>query len=323
MGHSYAEATGVIWSTQDLAGYERIVAEFGDSFAGGHRQTEAFARGGENSSGDDSTYGPSKLVKRYAEDLACRGIGTKQKDIVIFGDNVIVRGRGGQVDTSDSGVGIGSYGVSKPIRPCRSRQYGKTANSIHGLRDELDSALGMCFDFESARDSAGQDEASDSGVGGGSSDGMPRPEGPQPPGPQCDIRAGPLSRSAPKHRYKTQFTAGFGREDEAFDTGEGGSTSSGIGDPDIQIETYDSGQGGDTSGGGDKGRRYSARTTLFSRKVGGCSGRPLALKVPKPTKRDGNIDFERETRNILKIIEHGHYDADAELSDEYDGNDGR
>jgi hypothetical protein len=40
-------------------------------------------------------------------------------------------------------------------------------------------------------------------------------------------------------------------------------------------------------------------------------------------KMGGDIDFQREMQNILRIIEHGHYDADAELSDEYDGNGGR
>jgi hypothetical protein len=249
-------------------------------------------------------------------------------------------------NASDSGVdGTGSHGDPRPIKPCkpvRKGYHGKTDTSFHLLGDEFKSALGIDIVAETVRDSVGQDKASDSGVGGVSSCGgsKPPPTDGTRPCPKPVSRAGPLNRSAKNHRHNTEFTVGFDIEDEAFDSGEGGSTGEGladrrlrkylhsthlIGDPDIQTGACDSGEGGKGSEGGltgpdDSDVGYSDRTTSFSRKVGGFSRRSSALDVPKPTKRQGNIDFEREIRSIREIIEQDQYDADAELSDEYDGN---
>ena len=97
----------------------------------------------------------------------------KRKDIVIFGDNTIVRGWDGQVDASDSGVGgTGSWGEPKPIKPKPKRKqysgqyHGKTDTLIHLSVDEFNSALGIDIGAETVRDSVGQDVAFDSGVGG-------------------------------------------------------------------------------------------------------------------------------------------------------------
>ena len=353
MTHSYAEAKGV---TSNSPAYGRPgwprddVAECGDSIGGCNRRTEAFDSGGAGSTSDSgTTTGLSKLVERHADSPACWEIGIKRKDIVIFGDNTIVRGWNGQVDASDSGVGgTGSYGDPKPIKPKpKGKQdfgqyHGKTDTLIHRSVDEFNSALGIDIGAETVRDSVGQDVASDSGVGGVSSDGGARPPRPTRPCPKRVSRAVPMNRNEQKHRHNTEFTVGFDIEDEAFDTGEGGSTSGGaepaasvrkyfhsthhIGDPDIQPGACDSSVGGGSSEGfpdGDNDVGYSNRTASFSRKAGGFFGRLSAPKVSKSTKRHGNIDLEREIRKICEIIEQDQYDADAELSDEYDGSGSR
>jgi hypothetical protein len=357
MTHSYAEAKGVTSNSPAYGGpgWPRDdVAECGDSIGGCNRQTEAFDSGGAGSTSDSgTTTGLSKLVERHADSPACWEIGMKRKDIVIFGDNTIVRGWDGQVDASDSGVGgTGSYGEPKPIKPKPKpkqdfgQYHGKTDTLIHRSVDEFNSALGIDIGAETVRDSVGQDVASDSGVGGVSSCGGSKPPPRDTPYHKGVSRAVPLNRNAQKHRHNTEFKVGFDIEDKAFDTGEGGSTSGGvdpaprnpptsptvprrvrkylhsthlIGDPDIQSGACDSGVGGGSSEGfpdGDSDVGYSDRTTSFSRKVGGLYGRTSALNVSKTTKRQGNIDFEREIRNIREIIEQDHYDADAELSDE-------
>lgn len=358
MAHSYAEATRVTSNSPAYGepGWPREdVTECGDSIGGCNWQTEPFDRGGGSLSDNGATTGHSKLVERHANSPACWETGMKRKDIVTFGDNTIVRGCDGQVDASDSGVGgSGSYGDPRPIKPCKPEGYhGKTHTSIHRLGDEFKSALGIDIGAETVRDSLGQDEASDSGVGGVSSCGgtKPPPTDGTRPYPKPVSRAGPLNRSAKNRRHNIKFTVGFDIEDEAFESGEGGTTGEGVnhprpparpkrvrkylhsthlkGDPDIQTGACDSGEGGGCSGRDppigpdDSDVGYLDRTTSFSRKVGGFSGRSSALNVPKPTKRQGNIEFGREIRSIREIIEQDQYDADAELSDEYDGNGSR